>query len=384
MRVLIVKVSSLGDIIHTLPAVTDAKSANRRLQFDWVVEENFAEVPSWHPAVDRVIPVALRRWRKSVIKTFRNGEFAAFREDLRQTHYDLVIDAQGLIKSGIISRLSKGLTVGLSNSTIKEPLATLFYNKMFSVPRDEHAVERVRQLFSRALNYSYEPGDMNSIDYGLDLRRIGLTDATRESGRLLFLHGTTWPTKHWPQAQWRELARLATARGYTVQLPWGSEVERQRALAIADGLPGVEVLERQTLAGMARHIATAAGVVAVDTGLGHLAAALATPTLSLYGPTNPGLAGTYGRHQAHLPSTFACAPCLSRTCQYEGPAMTSDLNGERLTVAPACFSTQPPVQVLAALEEVMARRAVAALVEGGVEAAAGSTIGSVTGSVMQP
>ncbi len=370
------KVSSLGDIIHTLPAVTDAKSANRRLQFDWVVEENFAEVPSWHPAVDRVIPVALRRWRKSVIKTFRNGEFAAFREDLKQTHYDLVIDAQGLIKSGIISRLSKGLTVGLSNSTIKEPLATLFYNKRFSVPRDEHAVERVRELFSRALNYTYEPGDMNTIDYGLDLRRIGLTDATRESGRLLFLHGTTWPTKHWPQAQWRELARLASARGYTVRLPWGNEAERLRAHAIADGLPGVEVLERQTLAGMARHIATAAGIVAVDTGLGHLAAALATPTLSLYGPTNPGLAGTYGRHQAHLSSTFGCAPCLSRICRYEGPAVTSDLHGERVTVAPACFSTQPPAQVLAALEEVMARRASATSV--------GGAKGSTAGSTMQP
>ncbi len=378
------KVSSLGDIIHTLPAVTDAKSANRRLQFDWVVEENFAEVPSWHPAVDRVIPVALRRWRKSVIKTFRNGEFAAFREDLKQTHYDLVIDAQGLIKSGIISRLSKGLTVGLSNSTIKEPLATLFYNKMFSVPRDEHAVERVRELFSRALNYTYEPGDMNTIDYGLDLRRIGLTDATRESGRLVFLHGTTWPTKHWPQAQWRELARLATARGYTVRLPWGNEAERQRAHAIADGLPGVEVLERQTLAGMARHIATAAGVIAVDTGLGHLAAALATPTLSLYGPTNPGLAGTYGRHQAHLSANFACAPCLSRTCKYEGPEVTSDLNGERVPVAPACFSTQPPMQVLAALEEVMAQRASATSVGGVAGGAIGGANGGVTGSMTQP
>lgn len=366
MRVLIVKVSSLGDIIHTLPAVTDAKSANRRLQFDWVVEENFAEVPSWHPAVDRVIPVALRRWRKSVMKTFRNGEFAAFREDLKQTHYDLVIDAQGLIKSGIISRLSKGLTVGLSNSTIKEPLATLFYNKMFSVPRDEHAVERVRELFSRALNYSYEPGSVDTIDYGLDLRRIGLTDASRESGRLLFLHGTTWPTKHWPQAHWRELARLATARGYSVRLPWGNEVERQRAHAIADGLAGVEVLERQTLAGMARQIATAEGVVAVDTGLGHLAAALATPTLSLYGPTHPGLAGTYGRHQAHLPSTFACAPCMSRTCRYEqklGSDLPKPLPGaplggsdpRKLLVEPPCYSTQPPSQVLAALEQVMGR-----------------------------
>ena len=152
MRVLIVKVSSLGDVIHTLPAVTDAKRANRRLQFDWVVEENFVEIPGWHPAVDRVIPVAFRRWRKSILKTLRNGEYTDFKTDLKREHYDLVIDAQGLIKSGFISRLSKGLTVGLSDSTVKEPMATLFYNKVYSVPRDEHAVQRVRELFSRALN----------------------------------------------------------------------------------------------------------------------------------------------------------------------------------------------------------------------------------------
>jgi len=151
-----------------------------------------------------------------------------------------------------------------------------------------------------------------------------------------------------------------------VRLPWGNEVERQRAHAIADGLAGVEVLERQTLAGMARRIATAEGVVAVDTGLGHLAAALATPTLSLYGPTNPGLAGTYGRHQAHLPSTFACAPCMSRTCRYEqklGSDLPKPLPGaplggsdpRKLLVEPPCYSTQPPGQVLAALEQVMGR-----------------------------
>ena len=153
MRVLIVKVSSLGDIIHTLPAVTDACRVIKNIKFDWVVEEAFAEIPGWHPAVDKVIPVAFRRWRKNLIGTWRSGEFKQFKQNLQERHYDLVIDAQGLIKSGVISRISRGLTVGLNDPTIKEPLATLFYNILYLVPWEQHAVSRVRELFSRAFNY---------------------------------------------------------------------------------------------------------------------------------------------------------------------------------------------------------------------------------------
>lgn len=358
MRVLIVKVSSLGDIIHTLPAVTDAKRANRRLQFDWVVEENFVEIPSWHPAVDRVIPVAFRRWKKNIFGTLRNGEFKAFKSDLKKEHYDLVIDAQGLVKSGIISRLSKGLTIGLSDSTIKEPMATLFYNKMFSVPRDKHAVQRVRELFSRALNYELDEQEMKTIDYGIDLTRIGLQAKTSPSGVLIFLHGTTWESKHWPLPFWRELALLASAKGYSIRLPWGSEVERERAKTIAQGIPGVSVLEKQTLTTMARQIAQADGVVAVDTGLGHLAAALSTPTVSLYGPTNPGLSGTFGYNQLQLSAQFPCAPCMSKTCHYQGDDVTLEAGGKSVTVNPPCFSTHPPLAVLSTLEQLISQTAV--------------------------
>ncbi len=355
MRVLIVKVSSLGDVIHTLPAVTDAKRANRRLQFDWVVEENFVEIPSWHPAVERVIPVAFRRWKKNIIGTLRNGEFKDFKTDLKQEHYDLVIDAQGLIKSGIISRLSKGLTIGLSDSTIKEPMATLFYNKMFSVPRDEHAVQRVRELFSRALNYELDAQELDTIDYGIDLKRIGLKEKHSPSGLLIFLHGTTWESKHWPVQFWRELAILAAARGYSIRLPWGNDTERERAHAIAKGIPAVSVLERQSLTEMARQIAQADGVVAVDTGLGHLAAALATPTVSLYGPTNPGLSGTFGHKQVQLSANFSCAPCMSKTCHYQGESVEHEFNGEVSAVTPPCFSSHPPQQVLSTLEQLISQ-----------------------------
>ena len=297
MRVLIVKVSSLGDIIHTLPAVTDAKQAHPNLVFDWVVEENFIEVPSWHPAVDRVIPVAIRRWRKSLMKTYLNHEFRAFKRALQGTRYDLVIDAQGLIKSGIISRMSRGLTIGLSNRTVREPLAALFYNKAYSVPWTEHAVDRVRQLFSRALQYQY---DADSISYGIDRAKLKTKLENVPEKTVVFLHGTTRVNKYWPKENWRKLAKLAIAYGYDVFLPWGTSEEKKRAEFIGEGNLNVKILGKKSLSDLAVVIIKSKGVIAVDTGLGHLAAALSKSTVSLYGPTNPALCGTYGRNQIHL------------------------------------------------------------------------------------
>lgn len=350
MRVLIVKVSSLGDVIHALPAVTDAHRAHKDLVFDWVVEENFVEVPSWHPAVDRVIPVAIRRWRKNLLKTYITNEFSTFKKDLQNIHYDLVIDAQGLIKSGIISRLSRGLTIGLSNRTIREPLATLFYNKVYSVPWTEHAVDRVRQLFSRALQYNYDP---DRVDYGIDVSRIATVDKLTPKKQVVFLHGTTWQTKHWPEFYWRHLASIATDTGYDVLLPWGNVEERQRADFIARDNAKITVLDKQSLTGIAQHILQSAGVIAVDTGLGHLAAALNKPTVSLYGPTNPDLSGTFGARQLHLNSNLNCAPCVKKVCTYNGPGITDDFDDQPFAVTPPCFATHKPEVVWQQFEKLL-------------------------------
>ena len=350
MRVLIVKVSSLGDVIHTLPAVTDAHRAHKDLVFDWVVEESFVEVPGWHPAVKTVIPMAFRRWRRNLLKTYLGNEFRAFKRELQNVHYDLVIDAQGLIKSGIVSRLSRGLTIGLSNRTIREPLATLFYNKVYSVPWTEHAVDRVRQLFSRALQYNYDP---NTVDYGIDIKRIIGNDKTGTNKRIVFLHGTTWHTKHWPEYYWRHLAFLAAESGFKVLLPWGNAEERQRAEFIARDNSMVTVLDRQSLSGLAKHILQSTGVIAVDTGLGHLAAALKKPTVSLYGPTNPDLSGTFGVKQLHLNSTLNCAPCVKKVCTYTGPAVTGDFKDQPFAVTPPCFATHKPDAVWQQFEKLI-------------------------------
>ena len=297
MRVLLVKTSSLGDVVHTLPALTDAARALPGIQFDWVVEEGFAEIPAWHPAVAQVIPVAIRRWRQHPLRTWRSGEWKRFKARLGEARYDLVIDAQGLVKSAFLTRYVAAPVAGLDRDSAREPMAARFYDRRYAVPCDQHALERVRQLFAQALGYA-SPQTIG--DYGLDRSQLACPG---EQPYLLFLHGTTWPSKHWPERNWRELAERMVEFGWAIRLPWGNAEEQARAERIAGGLPGVSVLPRLNLGGIAKVIAGARACVAVDTGLGHLAAALDVPSLSLYGPTLPGRVGAYGRSQVHL-----CAP----------------------------------------------------------------------------
>ncbi len=346
MRVLIIKTSSLGDVIHTLPALTDAAHAIPGIRFDWVVEEGFAEIPSWHPAVDQVIPVAIRRWRKNLWQTFKSGEWRQFKQRLRERQYDLVIDAQGLVKSAWLTRLVKAPVAGLDRYSAREGWASRFYDRRLSVALGQHAVERVRQLFALALAYDLPAG---LGDYGLNLDRLQLQPA---APYVVFLHGTTWATKHWPEVYWRELAERLGRKGLQVRLPWGNPDEQARAERIAQGLQHCQVLPKLNLAGVARVLAGAKACVAVDTGLGHLAAALDVPTLSLFGPTNPGLTGAYGKSQVHLASDFPCAPCMQKKCTYKPSA--EDLR--RFDIKrewPLCFTRLNPEHVASRLSALL-------------------------------
>lgn len=359
MRILIVKTSSLGDVVHTLPALTDAAQAIPGLRADWVVEEGFAEIPAWHASVDRVIPVAIRRWRKQWLSTARGGELGKFAADLRRQHYDVVIDAQGLVKSAIITRIARGKRSGLDKNSIKEPFASHFYQQKVAVPRSEHAVQRVRQLFAAVLGYQYNE---QQIDYGIGAAKTA-DDTTMPM--LMFMHGTTWDSKHWPLEYWKKLAALATAAGYQVRLPWGNLAEQERAHFIAEGISQAEVLPRLSLSGLAQQLRQCQGVVAVDTGLGHLAAALGIPTVSIYGATNPFLSGTFGYNQLQLKSDIACAPCMRRDCRYNGqPLMDSSESGEMFEVSPACYRSSPPEEVLSHLQR-MIRQSVTLPVDNG-------------------
>lgn len=314
MRVLIVKTSSMGDVLHTLPALTDAMHIIEGIQFDWVVEEGFSQIPSWHPAVDRVIPVAIRRWRKHWFSTAVRQERALFRQQLRIRQYDAIIDAQGLLKSAIlVTRLAYGKKHGLDWNSAREPLASCFYNYRHPIARQQHAVERIRELFAASLQYR-KPA--NTGDYAIADRF--LTPQSADTGHyLVFLHATTRDAKHWPEASWRELISMLQPSGLRIKLPWGAEHEHQRALRLAKGFPHADVLPRLNLEQVATVLAGANAVVSVDTGLSHLAAALDRPNITLYGPTDPGLIGGYGKNQIPVISDHSTMNAIS-------PALIAD------------------------------------------------------------
>ncbi|QMG39126.1 lipopolysaccharide heptosyltransferase RfaC [Citrobacter freundii] len=294
MRVLIVKTSSMGDVLHTLPALTDAQRAIPGIQFDWVVEEGFAQIPSWHSAVDRVIPVAIRRWRKAWFSAPIKAERKAFRDAVRLQQYDAIIDAQGLVKSAaLVTRLGRGIKHGMDWSTAREPLASLFYNCKHHIARQQHAVERTRELFAKSLGYT-KPQSQG--DYAI--AQHFLNDLNANAGQYaVFLHATTRDDKHWPEANWRELIGQLHNAGIRIKLPWGAPHEEARAKRLADGFNYVDVLPRMSLEEIASVLAGAKFVVSVDTGLSHLTAALDRPNITLYGPTDPGLIGGYGKNQ---------------------------------------------------------------------------------------
>jgi heptosyltransferase-1 len=299
MKVLLIKTSSMGDLIHLLPALTDAGKALPHIRFDWVVEKGFAEIPSWHPLVNRVIPVTLRYWLRHPWMVGGSNEWRDFYRQLRAEHYDYVIDAQGLVKSALLTRLTRGLRCGLDWQSAREPLASFAYQKRYKVVFEQHAVRRMRQLLSSVLGY---PTPTETPDYGLKVK--GMNEEVAALGLpphyLLFIHGTSGKKKLWPEADWIALANIANAAGYPVYLPWGNEEEQQRATRIAAQAQQTYVLPKLSLGQIAAVLTQAKGAVAVDTGLGHLAAALSIPTVSLYNATDPYQIGTVGKNQKHL------------------------------------------------------------------------------------
>ena len=300
MKVLIIKTSSMGDLIHLLPALTDAGQALPKIRFDWVAEEAFAEIPSWHPLVGRVIPVKLREWLHYPWSLIGNDKWQNFYRQLRAEHYDYVIDAQGLIKSALITRLARGLRCGLNWQSAREGLASLAYQKRYQVVFQQHAVIRMRQLLSLALNY---PLPLEPPNYGLTDNRFTSQLPSVLRPYVVFIHGTTDKNKLWPTADWLALARLAASAGYAVYLPWGNEEEQQRATLIAAQTGFTQVLPKLSLSQLAAVLKKANGAIAVDTGLGHLAAALNVPTVSLYNTTDPYQIGTVGENQQHIVKT---------------------------------------------------------------------------------
>jgi heptosyltransferase I len=287
-RILLVKTSSLGDIVHNLPVVSDIVCAHPGAHIDWVVEERFAAIPALHPAVRRVIPVAVRRWRRSWLSRATRRELCLFLRELRTERYDAVIDTQGLLKSALIARAAHGRRYGLDWSSSREPLA-LFYDRTSRVPRAQPAVERNRALAALALGYS----PSSAVRYGI-------TTTSRDHPWLKFskyavlVHATSAKDKLWPEDQWIALGTALAARSITSVLPWGTAPEHERSMRLAQAIRSSVVPPQLELDDMAGMLARAACVIGVDTGLTHLAGALDVATIGLYTTTDPARTGLYG------------------------------------------------------------------------------------------
>jgi heptosyltransferase I len=313
-KLLIIKTSSLGDVIHCLPVINDihAHFANNQIaaQIDWVVEDSFADIPRMHAGVNEVFTVAMRRWRKDLFVKNTWAEVAEFKKKINKNQYDAIIDCQGLLKSAIIMRCAKGVKHGYDKKSIREPIASHFYDKKYAISYQQHAVTRNRALCAMSLGYAMpttapdygitvkSDGSGSRMDIGsqsIDLKHIDLKHIDLKQDYVIALHGTSRDSKLWPVEHWVGLGQALAKQNLHLALPWASEAEFARAKQIAKQLPKTStVLPKLSIAQIAAVIAGAKAAVGVDTGLSHLAAALNVPTIALYTDTNPALTGVMG------------------------------------------------------------------------------------------
>ena len=307
-RILFVKTSSLGDVVHHCPAVSDAARSIPGARIDWVVEESFAGIARMQADVARVIPVAVRRWRGALWRPAVWGEIALFKKSLKGERYDAVIDTQGLLKSALITRLATGTRHGMDRASAREPLAARFYDRTHAVARGLHAVERNRRLTAAALGFPLA----GKLEYGL--RPAGGAGEPMPSAYSVLLTMTSRADKLWPEPRWVELGR---ALALPVVLPWGSVQERARANRIASGIGQAVVPRKMNLEELAEVLASARNVVGLDSGLTHLAAALGVRTVAVFCGSDPALTGVYGAARAanvgapgRPPQVFEVLNCL--------------------------------------------------------------------------
>ncbi len=309
MKILLVKTSSLGDVVHTYAAITDALQAVADLEIHWLIEEDYVGLAQLHPGIRKIIPVALRRWRRQPFNREVRRQWRAFRQTLRTETYEAVIDAQGLLKSAWLLRYIAAPSYGYDRQSVREPLASLFYDHRIRVSQQLHAVERTRQLVAKALGYPLSGLAQSGIS-AVAAPGAGPPDIGPE---IWMLHGTTWRTKTWPESYWRQLLEAMEERGVHSVLLYGNAEEQRRAERLAQGLHYPRLQRPLSPGLLAQELAQALAVVSVDSGLGHLAAALGVPVLGLYGPTDTERTGIVGAYTL-LPD-LECSPCLSRHCR---------------------------------------------------------------------
>ena len=279
----------MGDVIHAFPVVGELHAHVPGIEIDWVVEEAFAALPPLHPGVARVVPVAVRRWRRRPFAREVRAEIRALRERLREARYERVIDLQGLVKSAWIARMAAAPVAGFDRASVREPLATLAYAHRHRVDPKLHAIERLRRL--AGAEFGYEPRGLP--EFGLRPVDAPMPDgAVPGDPYAVMLHATSRAEKRWPDDDWIALAEALSARGLATVWPWGSPAEQRVAEALAGRARG-RLAPRLDLAQCAVLLSRARLVVGVDTGLTHLSAALERPTIALFAATPAWRFGPY-------------------------------------------------------------------------------------------
>jgi heptosyltransferase-1 len=286
-ELLFIKTSSLGDVIHHMPAITEARRHLRPVRVSWLVEEAFAPLVGLHAGVDAVIPVATRRWRRLWHRRSTWREVGEFVARLRAKPYDAIVDSQGLLRTAVMAKLARGERHGYDAGSAREGVASLCYDVRHQVERDRHAIERNRTLTALALGYERD----HILDFGLD--RARLAGPARAPYGLL-LHATARPEKEWPEQSWIDFGRALSGRGIELLLPWGTPGEQARSARIAAALVNAKLPDLAPLDRMAALIAGASFVIGVDTGLLHLAAALGVPLVGIFLASDPARTGPMG------------------------------------------------------------------------------------------
>jgi heptosyltransferase I len=312
-RILFVKLSSLGDVVHHLPAVTDLAEHSPGAHLGWAVEEGYTELVKLHPAISEAIPVSLRSIRRSPLSMAPWKRLAAARRTLGRGRWDYVVDTQGLVKSALVARFAVGSSFGLDAASARERMASRLYDVKLFVPRGLHAVERNRRVVGQVFGYT----PRGSARYGL--ARPESPPAWAPNDRyVVLLHAASRASKRWPDERWVDLGRMLSEQGYAVVFPGGTDAERAAAARLATAVPGATAAPAMGLGDAAALLGHASAVAGVDTGLTHLAVALGVPTVGIYCATNPGLTGLHGGAHAvniggagQVPSVDAVAAALA-------------------------------------------------------------------------
>ncbi len=321
MNILIIKTSSLGDIVHALPVLQYLRRVAPQAQVDWLVDEAFANVLTLHPAVSQLLVVPLRRWKKAPLALSTWRGLRAFVRRLRGRHYDLVFDLQGNTKSALLCAATRGTRkVGFAARNLQEPLARWVTNeKVEFEPTDRHAVQRYLRVVAGAFDATPDAlRDRASIAVAESDTRAAaalLADAPRP--RIALHCGTSWASKLWSEDGWVELGRGLLAHGLAgaLLLSWGDEAERERAERIASRIgEGARLLPRLDLKRLCAVFEACELMLGADTGPVHLAAAAGTSTVSIYRCTDGTRNGPFGPSHRIVQAPLDCSKCWGGTC----------------------------------------------------------------------